>query len=69
MRDLILLFWSEVVLDAEPFPDLICCLSPHHIGYRFAANINQVLDVQKVGSLSRVNDGRPVQRDVPGITH
>lgn len=49
--DLLLLLGGEVVLDVESLADLLGGLSLDHVGYGLAADVEQGLDVEVVGSL------------------
>lgn len=49
--NLILFFGREVVLDVEGFADLFGRLALDHVGDSLAADIEESLDVEVVGSL------------------
>jgi len=49
--DLIFLLGSEVVLDVECLPDLVGRLALDHVCDRLAADVEEGLDVEVIGSL------------------
>lgn len=55
--DLLLLLWSEVVLNVEGLADLLGRLALDHVGNSLAANIEKRLNVQIIGSLERLVKG------------
>lgn len=58
--DLVLLLGSEVILDVEGLADLLGGLSLDHVGHGLAADIQQALDVQVVGSLGKCQCRIPI---------
>jgi len=51
--DLLLLLGGEVVLDVEGLADLVGGLALDHVGDRLAADVEEGLDIEVVGSLTR----------------
>ena len=49
--NLILLFWSEIVLDVEGFADLLGGFAFDHVGDGLAPNVEKGFDVEIIGSL------------------
>lgn len=61
--DLILLLGGEVILNVEGLANLLGGLSLDHVGDSFAADVEQSLDIEIVGSLqSLVRPRRPSKR-------
>lgn len=48
--DLVLLLWSEVILDVKRLTNLLWALALDHVGHGLAADIKQCLNIHVVGS-------------------
>ena len=48
LPDLLLLAWSEVVLDVEGLPDLFWCLALDHVCHGLAGHVKKTLKIRRI---------------------